>query len=883
MYALYNNEEIPAIAAPFRPRTSVPQLLLASFPQDSVHTFPQWREDDPRLEQTVRRVLDSMRSEGREEATDDDWAYLRKSARSERAMHDDDVEISQSMNLLRKLVTHASTCEKAREHDSMQPNMAHPMQTNMPPIMYPYGGPHAHPVPILPIGCVLPTMCGFQGNSPHGGDDRSKVDTLESLIKGIKEERDQALERERRRQEERDEELQRQVQIREKQEQMLMELERERNNLQLELERQKSEKIAEIYAHFLAQVNEVDTPARMLSLSRIPPDDVPSKGTTPSIFDSQQSTCTTSPSSSHFQSTSVAVSACITETGDESLLQLAVAKQAKVNQRYGPSPNEGPNASSLPPPARSSIVASDSEGGNGQGVSMLPVPSKANPGATLAKSRKVKKGKRRRGTGTDPESAAVPPGNPQGVSRPVATEAGAAGAAASPGQHKQPLPAEVTHVPSSINIPGTSLPVSLADDGECTSTVGTANWNPHTTSQASPGQASLLAAATGSAFSDGQTADTPLEASKAVLEKGSGGCPLTQQIVFGLRHAALGGQTDIGRPGGTKQRQNPSCSLAQMDFLQKTSNSYSLQLPQQMSSSAAKHKRNNGSFTCQEVCPRVFANIRQMHGISDEDYALAWDFQCVDRSRESDGRSGSFLIHSVDKRFIFKSIQVAEVAAILGKDSCFLKDYYHHLRKHPTSLLMRILGLFCYTLPQTVWGIVLVNALHHPSRPPVTKIYDLKGRQPKAGKFGKFPDLRVTKDNEITRKFYVPHPTRRDFFGQLQMDMHLLEGHGLMDYSVLVGTIPCLGVPRPQGELGLCGGHSAQGTVWMWGSDPKGNPEIYMVGIIDCLTKYTMKKTAAHFFKTFLWTPAQLSTVKPGYYALRLGTYMEHMVEESEA
>ena len=35
----------------------------------------------------------------------------------------------------------------------------------------------------------------------------------------------------------------------------------------------------------------------------------------------------------------------------------------------------------------------------------------------------------------------------------------------------------------------------------------------------------------------------------------------------------------------------------------------------QVSSSSAKHKGNDGSFVCQEVCPRVFAHIRQMHGI----------------------------------------------------------------------------------------------------------------------------------------------------------------------------------------------------------------------------------------------------------------------------
>ena len=108
------------------------------------------------------RVVHGYASSYREEATDDDWAYVRKSAGSERQIHGDDGEISQSMGLLRKLVTHASTCEKVREHDTMPPNMAHPMQANMQPIMYPYGGPNALSIPMVPFGCVLPTTAGFQ-------------------------------------------------------------------------------------------------------------------------------------------------------------------------------------------------------------------------------------------------------------------------------------------------------------------------------------------------------------------------------------------------------------------------------------------------------------------------------------------------------------------------------------------------------------------------------------------------------------------------------------------------------------------------------------------------------------------------------------------------
>jgi len=73
-------------------------------------------------------------------------------------------------------------------------------------------------------------------------------------------------------------------------------------------------------------------------------------------------------------------------------------------------------------------------------------------------------------------------------------------------------------------------------------------------------------------------------------------------------------------------------------------------------------------------------------------------------------------------------------------------------------------------------------------------------------------------------------------------------------------------LPRP-----ACGNESHQVEFY---------DEIYFVGIIDSLTKYTMRKKIAHLLKTFWWERKSLSTVEPKYYARRFLHFVEtHLVE----
>jgi len=59
------------------------------------------------------------------------------------------------------------------------------------------------------------------------------------------------------------------------------------------------------------------------------------------------------------------------------------------------------------------------------------------------------------------------------------------------------------------------------------------------------------------------------------------------------------------------------------------------------------------------------------------------------------------------------------------------------------------------------------------------------------------------------------------------------------------------------------------------GKNPQtGEREIYYFGIIDCLTRYVLKKKLAYACKRLLWKPETLSTVHPDFYAKRFYTFM---------
>ncbi len=100
-----------------------------------------------------------------------------------------------------------------------------------------------------------------------------------------------------------------------------------------------------------------------------------------------------------------------------------------------------------------------------------------------------------------------------------------------------------------------------------------------------------------------------------------------------------------------------------------------------------------------DYAPFVFRKLRELVGISDEDYVnsigpanmlsnLILGSLTSLSQLGSEGKSGSFFYFTSDTRFMVKTISKSEHLLLRS----ILKDYYRYLETHPDSMLCRILG-----------------------------------------------------------------------------------------------------------------------------------------------------------------------------------------------
>ena len=140
--------------------------------------------------------------------------------------------------------------------------------------------------------------------------------------------------------------------------------------------------------------------------------------------------------------------------------------------------------------------------------------------------------------------------------------------------------------------------------------------------------------------------------------------------------------------------------------------------------------------------PHVFHRIRVMNGISTEAFLRSFDEETILRDfhkqKFSEGRSGSFFIFTPDKRFILKTVPVAEAMLIVH----ILRNYYHvsfcvslqyvitikqHLKENRDTLICKIYGVYSFHSGYSpVVYMFVMNNLFYQSRE-IHRRYDLKG------------------------------------------------------------------------------------------------------------------------------------------------------------
>ncbi|CCW67102.1 unnamed protein product [Phytomonas sp. Hart1] len=162
-------------------------------------------------------------------------------------------------------------------------------------------------------------------------------------------------------------------------------------------------------------------------------------------------------------------------------------------------------------------------------------------------------------------------------------------------------------------------------------------------------------------------------------------------------------------------------------------------------------------------------------------------------------------------------------------------------------------------------------------------------------------------DKDLTRMFWIKKACRDQLIRQVLSDYAYLASVKLMDYSLLIG-VSCNNCDYSSSIQRDGSSNDSAQCQPNWGSadlsqvtpcvldssDPskgcrvphtvskyeKGIPsvldeEVYYIGIIDVLTRYSTKKKLAKFFKSFLWAQRTLSTIPPKLYRRRIDKYTQ--------
>lgn len=323
-------------------------------------------------------------------------------------------------------------------------------------------------------------------------------------------------------------------------------------------------------------------------------------------------------------------------------------------------------------------------------------------------------------------------------------------------------------------------------------------------------------------------------------------------------------------------------------------------------------------FKFKDYCPEVFRELRSLFGLDPADYLISITGKYILSELTSPGKSGSFFYYSRDYRFIIKTVHHSEHKQLRK----ILKEYYKHVKENPNTLVSQFYGLHRVKMPHSINGrrkihFIVMNNLFPPHRDIHLK-YDLKGSTwGRITKYKEGEDLsnKTLKDlNWLERHDRLKFgPNKRKlFFDQLESDVKFLKNINVMDYSLLLGVhdvkqrntfdLPQkLSVFDPKsadpyelihtnpryidrvndlpsnvfpGRMKyVFYGHD--GGIRATNENNEPLSEIYYLGIIDCLTSYSLKKRLETFWRVLGHSRSSISAVPAAEYGNRFLNFIK--------
>ena len=156
--------------------------------------------------------------------------------------------------------------------------------------------------------------------------------------------------------------------------------------------------------------------------------------------------------------------------------------------------------------------------------------------------------------------------------------------------------------------------------------------------------------------------------------------------------------------------------------------------------------------------------------------------------RKSQGKSGSFFISTDDNKYMIKTLKSDELELL---KHAFLKEYVHHIKKNPKSLLCRLYGMYNIILGQgdEILIIVMRNVIGDFKDNTIVK-FDLKGSTYKRkANFDMANNNNVMKDldfNEFEKSIMLSLSSIQRLREITAKDSKFLCKSDLMDYSLFL-------------------------------------------------------------------------------------------------
>lgn len=131
-----------------------------------------------------------------------------------------------------------------------------------------------------------------------------------------------------------------------------------------------------------------------------------------------------------------------------------------------------------------------------------------------------------------------------------------------------------------------------------------------------------------------------------------------------------------------------------------------------------------------EYCPKLFKDLRQKHGISDnfmyQSFAPLHNIQAIHNFFTGSGKSSSFFFFSDNKSFVLKTLKDTEKKLLLDQGVFF--SYYQYMMSNQESLLSKYFGVYTIRIQHMsdITCFIMDNLLGRDFMN-IERIYDLKG------------------------------------------------------------------------------------------------------------------------------------------------------------